>query len=157
VVPTDVIASHLDTDAQGLVLSSFLDNLKLSRWYGESIDNSETIFTQSLKECLPKYKEYLKYYSSVEGKGMKITGESYQINKYFKKLSSTGLQKFDNYKRLLEQDKIVVPFLSKDLAEDNLMTKYNVQIVTVEAKGTSSFLTSVNIRELYSFEKMKNL
>ncbi|KAJ3616534.1 hypothetical protein Zmor_011848 [Zophobas morio] len=77
VVPTDVIASHMDTDAQGLVLSSFLDNLKLSRRNGESIDNYETIFTQSLKECLPKYKEYLKYYSSVEGKGMKITGESY--------------------------------------------------------------------------------
>jgi hypothetical protein len=154
VVPTDVIASHMDTDAQGLVLSSFLDNLKLSRRNGESIDNYETIFTQSLKECLPKYKEYLKYYSSVEGKGMKITGESYKkINNYFKQLSSTGIQKFDNYKRLLEQDKIVAPFLSKDPAEVNLMTKYNVQIVTVENKRYIVFPTECNIRELYSFEK----
>ncbi|KAJ3615992.1 hypothetical protein Zmor_012137 [Zophobas morio] len=156
VVPTDVIASRIREDKEKF-LETFLSNLNKAKSNEKSVDNFAQIFTQTLKDTSANYREYLKYYSSIKGNGLKITGNSYKrINDYFEKLSGIGFYKYEKPKTFLARDPLVSPFLSKGPTEVDMMIKNNVQIVIVENKEYIVFPTRSNVRELYSFNKNKD-
>jgi hypothetical protein len=78
VVPTDVIASHVGANDKPL-LDAFLYNLKEAKYNGKLTNNHALIFTQSIKESLANYREYLKYFSSVKGNDIKITANNFKM------------------------------------------------------------------------------
>jgi hypothetical protein len=95
VVPTDVIASHVGANDKPL-LDAFLYNLKEAKYNGKLTDNHALIFTQSIKESLANYREYLKYFSSIKGNDIKITANNFKrVNDYFEQFSNIGFQNYE--------------------------------------------------------------